>query len=103
MPSPGEAGVSQAQQEGLVSGPLPGLPQAVHIGGADQSAGAPETPQRPLSHQNSGQQQRVQVGIARRSSWLSVRVCVCVCQRDTHTGGGERSLAGVRVLADSAH
>lgn len=57
----GEAGVSQEEPEDIVSGLIPGLPEAVYICGTDQSLGAPETPQRPLSHQNSGQQPRVQV------------------------------------------
>lgn len=70
---PGEAGVSQAEQEDVVSRLISGLPEAVHISGANQSAGAPETPQRPLSHQNSGQQQRVQVGI------ICHLMCASVC------------------------
>ncbi len=70
---PGEAGVSQAEQEDVVSRLIPGLPEAVYISGANQSTGAPETPQRPLSHQNSGQQQRVQVGI------ICHLMCVSVC------------------------
>lgn len=57
----GEAGISQEEPEDLVSGFIPGLPEAVYIRGTDQSTGAPETPQRPLPHQNSGQQPRVQV------------------------------------------
>lgn len=57
----GEAGVSQEEPEDVVSGLIPGLPEAVYICGTDQSLGAPETPQRPLSHQNPGQQPRVQV------------------------------------------
>lgn len=60
---PGEAGVSQAEQEAVVSRLIPWLLEAVYIIGADQSAGAPETPQRPLSYQDSGQQQHVQVSI----------------------------------------
>jgi len=52
----GEAGLSQAQQEAFVSRLIPGLSEAVYISGADKGAGTPETPQRPLSHQNSGQQ-----------------------------------------------
>lgn len=60
---PGEAGISQAEQEAVVSRLILGLLETVYISGADQSAGATETPQRPLSHQDSGQQQRVQVGI----------------------------------------
>lgn len=61
---PGEVGLSQAQQEALVSGFVPGLPEALYVSGADQGAGAAETAQRSLSHQDTGQRQRVQVGEA---------------------------------------
>ena len=73
---PGEAGVSQAEQEAVVSRFIPGLPEAVHVSGADPSAGASETPQRPLSHENSGQQQRVQVRTSGRLMKLSGRKAV---------------------------
>lgn len=71
--SPGEAGVPQAEQEDAASGLVPGLPEAVHLGGADQGAGAPEAAQRPVPHQDPGQQQRVQVGMRRRLLWG----CLC--------------------------
>lgn len=44
----------------------------MYISGADQSASAPETPQRPLSYQDSGQQQRVQVRVIGHIMWLNV-------------------------------
>lgn len=46
----GEAGLPQTQQEAAVPRPVPGLPEAVHLSGPDQSPGASETPQRPVSH-----------------------------------------------------
>lgn len=58
---PGETGLPQTLQEGAVSRPVPGLSEAVHVGGADPSAGAPEAPQRALSQQNQGQQPRLKV------------------------------------------
>lgn len=51
----GKTGLPQTLQEGAVSRPVPGLPETVHVGGADPSAGAPEAPQRALSQQNQGQ------------------------------------------------
>lgn len=86
--SPGEAGLPQALQEGAVTGPVPRLPEAVHVSGADPSAGAPEAPQRALPQQNPGQQPRVEVSVtAKISKCKSVRLaslkttaylCVCV-------------------------
>lgn len=61
--STGEAGVSQAESEHVASRFVPGLPEAVYVCGTDQSAGTPETPQRPLSRQNSRQQSCVKVRI----------------------------------------
>lgn len=57
----GEAGVSQAEQEDAVSWFIPGLSEAVHVSGADQSASATEAPQCALSHQDPRQLQRVKV------------------------------------------
>lgn len=58
---PGETGLPQTLQEGAVSRPVPGLPETVHVGGADPSAGTPEAPQCALSQQNQGQQPRLEV------------------------------------------
>lgn len=69
--STGEAGISQKESEDALSRLIPGLPEAVYICGTDQSTGSPETPQHPLSYQNSGQQPRVQV----RLLLIWIRVC----------------------------
>ena len=103
---PGEAGLSQAEQEDVVSGFIPRLPEAVYVSGADQSAGATETPQRPLPHQNQRQQQRVQVGIVCHSTGQfglsEVLFCQCIqvseCVFDV-CDVSERSGSGCRLSA----
>lgn len=57
----GEAGLSPAQQEVSVSGPVSGLPEAVHLSGPDQGAGVTQTPKRAVPRQSTRQRPRLQV------------------------------------------
>lgn len=57
----GEAGVSPAQQEVSVSGPLSRISEAVHLSGPDQDARVTQTPKRVVPRQNTRQRPRLQV------------------------------------------
>jgi len=57
----GEAGVSPAQQEVSVSGPVSGIPEALHLTRSDQDAGVTQTPKRAVPRQNTRLRPRLQV------------------------------------------
>lgn len=74
LSSLGEVGLPQTKQESIISRLILGLPETVYVRGADQSAGAPETPECALPQQDSGQQPRVKVSITNHLKHASVKV-----------------------------
>ncbi len=74
----GEAGVSPAQQEVSVSGPVSGIPEALHLTRSDQDAGVTQTPKRAVPRQNTRLRPRLQV-YRLYGCVMHADVVICVC------------------------